>query len=157
MRDQLSRLNVGSGVTQSVLRVVVGVLLAWHGYRKFADGLDGFEGFLSFLELPAPGILAVVVALLELVGGIMLALGLATRLISLLFVVQFGLIVLWVKLIKLDSVLLAGTEQPALEIDLLILSATLFFLFAGPGAIAADRMLGLEAESERSDPVPVGA
>ncbi len=154
MRDQLSRLNMGSGVAQSVLRVVVGVLLAWHGYRKFADGLEGFEGFLDFLELPAPGLLAVLVALLELVGGIMLALGLLTRVVSLLFVVEFAIIVLWVKLNKLDAVLLAGTDQPALEVDLLNLSSALFFVFAGPGAIAVDKMFGLEAEAERSERIP---
>lgn len=157
MRDQLSRLNMGSGAAQSALRVVVGVLLAWHGYRKFADGLDGFEGFLSFLELPAPGLLAIVVALLELVGGIMLALGLLTRLVSLAFVVEFALIVVWVKLIKLEPVLLAGTDQPALEIDLLNLASALFFLFAGPGSIAADTMFGVEAAADRSEQVPVTA
>lgn len=145
MQAASARLNRGGGLATSALRVVVGVLVAWHGYRKFADGLDGFEGFLTFLDLPAPAALAVVVALLELLGGILLALGLATRPVAALLVVHFALIVVWVKLVKLDSVLLVGGEQPGLELDLLYLASSAFFLTTGPGPIAADRLLGLEA------------
>lgn len=148
MNGLLSRLNLGAGPMASVLRVVTGVLLAWHGYRKFADGLDGFEGFLEFLELPAPGLLAVVVALLELVGGILLALGLGTRAISALFVVHFALIVFWVKLGKLDPVLLVGGESPGLELDIIYLSLAAFFVTNGGGPLSADAMLGLERVEE---------
>ncbi len=148
MKTILSRLDIGAGYAASALRIATGVLLAWHGYRKFADGLDGFEGFLSFLELPAPGFLAVVVALLELVGGIMLALGLLTRPVAALFVVQFALIFVWVKLIKLDPVFLVGGEQPGVELDLIYLFTSLFFVAGGPGTIAADHILGLEGGQE---------
>ncbi len=144
MQAMLSRLDVGSGVAMSALRVVTGALLAWHGYRKFTDGLDGFEGFLQFLELPAPGFLAVVVALVELLGGIALMLGLLTRPVAAILVVHFALILFWVKLVKLDPVLLVGGEQPGVELDILYLAASTFFLAAGPGPIALDRMLGLE-------------
>ena len=137
--------------------MVVGVLLAWHGYRKFADGLDGFEGFLDFLELPAPAFLAVVVALLELVGGALLAVGLFTRPVSLLFVVHFALIFVWVKLIKLDPVFLVGGEQPGVELDLLYLSTSAFFLSAGPGPISVDAMSGIEPAVEQPEQVPVPA
>lgn len=138
----------------SLLRVVTGVLLAWHGYRKFADGLDGFEGFLSFLELPAPATLAVVVAVLELVGGILLAVGLLTRPVALLFVLEFAFIIVWVKLNKLDSVLLLGTESPAVELDMLYLSLNALFLTAGPGPLSADQMTGLEAEQAGLEAAP---
>ncbi|MGI9596919.1 MAG: DoxX family protein [Acidimicrobiales bacterium] len=150
MNNVLSRLDLGAGYATSALRIGVGVLLAWHGYRKFADGLDGLEGFLSFLDLPAPGFLAVVVALLELVGGILLALGLFTRPVAALFVIHFGLIFVWVKLIKLDPVFLVGGEQPGVELDLIYLLTSAFFLIGGPGQIAVDRVLGLETSTERS-------
>lgn len=156
MRDLITRLSMGTGVATSALRVVVGVLLAWHGYRKFDDGLDGFEGFLEFLELPAPALLAVVVALLELVGGALLALGLFTRPVSLLFVIHFALIFVWVKLIKLDPVFLVGGEQPGVELDLLYLTSAAFFLAAGPGPLSVDAMMGLEpAAEELPERVPV--
>ena len=158
MNSIFGRLGAVQGPAMSLLRVVTGVLLAWHGYRKFADGLDGFEGFLSFLELPAPAALAFIVALLELVGGILLAVGLLTRPVAALFVVHFGLIFLWVKLNKLDSVLLVGTEAPGVELDLLYLTLNAFFLTAGPGPLSADRIAGLEREAadERGPGVAVG-
>ncbi len=156
MHDLVARLTLGSGLARSLMRIAVGVLLAWHGYRKFADGLDGFEGFLTFLELPAPGFLAVVVALLELVGGIALAIGLLTRPIAALFVVHFALIFVWVKLIKLDPVFLVGGEQPGVELDLIYLVTAVFFLVAGPGPVSADAMLGLEpAAAEETERVAV--
>ena len=149
MRSILGRLDIGAGVAMSALRVATGVLVAWHGYRKFADGLDGFEGFLTFLELPAPAVLAVVVPIVELGGGILLALGLFTRPVAAIFVVHFALIFVWVKLVKLDPVLLVDSEQPGVELDLMYLFSALFFTAAGPGTIAADRVLGLE-NSERT-------
>ncbi len=152
MNSLFGRLGAASGMTMSLLRIVTGVMLAWHGYRKFADGLDGFESFLSFLELPAPAALAFLVAGLELVGGILLALGLLTRPVALLFVAEFALIFLWVKLNKLDSVLLLGTEAPAVELDLLYLSLNALFLTAGPGPLSVDRMAGLEAADAADDP-----
>jgi uncharacterized membrane protein YphA (DoxX/SURF4 family) len=155
MNELISRLNVGRDAAQAVLRVVVGLLLAWHGYRKFADGLDGFEGFLSFLEMPAPGLLAVVVAVLELVGGILLALGLLTRPVSALLVVLFALITFWVKLGKLDAVLLVGGESPGIELDLLFLASSLYFFVGGPGALSVDSVAGLEPTVERREEVAV--
>ncbi len=157
MKDLLSRLDVSAGGATSALRVAVGVLLAWHGYRKFADGLDGFEGFLMFLDLPAPGLLALVVAALELVGGILLALGLFTRPVAALFVIQFALIFIWVKLVKLDPVFLDGGEQPGVELDLLYLLTSAFFLAGGPGPISADAVLGLEPDAAKSGQVSIRA
>lgn len=156
MNDFVTRLTLGSGVAQSLMRFTVGVLLAWHGYRKFADGLEGFEGFLSFLELPAPSALAVLVALVELLGGLALAIGLLTRPLSALFIAHFALIILWVKLAKLDSVLLVGGDGPGIELDLLYLVTAAYFLTAGPGPVSVDAMMGLESKATESDRVPAG-
>ncbi len=155
MNDLIARLRMGTGVASSLLRVVVGVLLAWHGYRKFADGLDGFEGFLSFLELPAPGLLAVVVALVELLGGIALALGIVTRPVAAIVVIHFALIIIWVKLVKLDSVLLVGGESPGVELDLLYLATAAYYLVAGPGPLSVDAMLGIEPAVDVDERIPV--
>ena len=150
MTDLFARLSSGTGPAISLLRVVVGVMLAWHGYRKFADGLDGFEGFLDFLGLPAVGLLAFVVAALELVGGILLAVGLGTRPVAALFIIHFALIFFWVKLVKLEPVLLVGGESPGVELDLIYLTSAVFFLVVGPGPVSLDRILGLEGDRVES-------
>jgi putative oxidoreductase len=155
MNELIARLNLGRDAVTAVLRVVVGLLLAWHGYRKFADGLDGFEGFLSFLELPAPGLLSIVVAVLELVGGLLLAIGLLTRPVAALLVIQFALITVWVKLVKLDAVLLVGGDSPGIELDLIYLASALYFLVAGPGPFSVDSMIGVEPSVQRRDEVAI--
>lgn len=62
-----------------VFRVIVGLLLAWHGASKF--GLLGstmtISGFAGFAGVPVW--LGGLAALIELVGGLFIALGLWTR------------------------------------------------------------------------------
>jgi len=69
-----------------VFRVIVGIVLAIHGYGKlFAQpGIAGFTGMLSGMGLPAAGFFAVLVGLIEFVGGICIAVGLFTRLAAIL-------------------------------------------------------------------------
>lgn len=69
-----------SPFTWPMVRVTAGLLLIPHGYAKlFGGGLEGTAGFMDSLGL-APGLFwAWVVALLEFVGGIMLAAGFLTR------------------------------------------------------------------------------
>jgi len=64
----------------TVLRVVVGAVFLIHGCQKlFIFGFHGVAGFLGPLGVPAPGVAAVVLTLVEFVGGALLVLGLFTR------------------------------------------------------------------------------
>jgi putative oxidoreductase len=62
-----------------IFRVIVGLVFSIHGAQKFGllggPGLMGFAGFAGI-----PVWLAAIVASIELVGGILIALGLLTRL-----------------------------------------------------------------------------
>src|SRR5579872_6779320 len=65
----------------AVLRIVVGIVFLAHGYQKvFKYGFHGVEGMLGHLGIPAPAVAAIVVMIVEFVGGILLVTGLATRL-----------------------------------------------------------------------------
>src|SRR5207253_9859803 len=64
----------------TVLRVVVGAVFLIHGCQKlFVFGFHGVAGFLGPLGVPAPAVGAVVLTLVEFVGGALLGLGLFTR------------------------------------------------------------------------------
>lgn len=63
------------------LRIVVGVTFLLHGLDKLGD-VSGTEQFFASLAIPAPGLLALFVAVAETVGGLLLIAGLATRLAS---------------------------------------------------------------------------
>ncbi len=68
----------GWGLT--VLRVVVGFVFAMHGYQKLTQyGVDGTSQFLASLGLPIPSFMAILLITAELIGGIMLILGIMVR------------------------------------------------------------------------------
>ena len=111
-----------------IVRITTGALFAVHGYQKFAGGIGGVVSFFSKLGVPAPGVLAPFVAGLELVGGILLILGVATRWISLLFACEM--------LVTTVFVQIPAKGWNGADLDRMLLAATLLFILAGPGAWA---------------------
>jgi putative oxidoreductase len=66
------------------LRVPLAATFIAHGYQKiFVMGVGNFAPMLEQLGVPAPSIMAWVVALAEFAGGVAIALGLFTRLAAL--------------------------------------------------------------------------
>lgn len=133
-----------------VARVIVGVVMTAHGLQKLLGGPANFGGFLSQLGVPAPTLTAFVVTLVELVGGILLILGLFSRLAALLLTIDLTVAVL---LVKLGVGLIAPADQPGAgyELDLALIAGFLVVLFAGPGPVSIDRILGLDdATSDRT-------
>jgi putative oxidoreductase len=72
-----------------IIRVVIGVVFVLHGSQKVfgwfgGQGLDGFANYLSAMNVPA--FLSYLAACMELFGGIMIVLGIATEIASLVLV-----------------------------------------------------------------------
>jgi putative oxidoreductase len=66
------------------IRLTLGIIFVVYGAQKLfgvwgGPGLDGFSGMLSGLGIPAAGIMAIVVAIVELAGGLALIAGFGTR------------------------------------------------------------------------------
>ena len=139
-------------VAPFVIRGVAGVVFAYHGWQKLQRGVAGFGGFLDSLGVPFPGPMARVVVALELVGGIMLVAGLLTRVIALLVAVQMVFTTL---LVKVDVGLIAPMGGGAgAELDVLLWAIAVALVLLGPGVLAIDRVLGIEARPVRTSPVP---
>ena len=135
----LAQFHQFAGYAPTVLRVMLGIVFAAHGWQKLTQtGPANFAGFLTSLNLPAPDILAWIVTLLELVGGILLILGLATRLVALLFAVEMVGTTL---LVKADVGFIA--QSAGAELDLRLMAGALAILLLGPGRLALDNRLGL--------------
>jgi putative oxidoreductase len=117
-----------------VLRLAVGVVMAFHGWDKIGD-VEGFAGFVDSLGIPAPTLMAYVVTYLELFGGIALILGLATRYVSALFAIEM---VFTIALVKIDVGLIAAEGGAGAELDLLILAIALSLLLTGAGSWSVD-------------------
>ncbi|WP_217184893.1 DoxX family protein [Streptomyces sp. AC495_CC817] len=72
-----------------VLRVVVGLIFAAHGAQKiFEYTLPGTIGSFADMGVPLPEIAAPFVAFVELIGGVLLALGLFTRPVGILLTID---------------------------------------------------------------------
>ncbi len=62
------------------LRVLMGLGIAWHGYGKaFGGWMAKFAQGVAEMGLPLPEVFAWAAALSELLGGLLIALGLGTR------------------------------------------------------------------------------
>jgi len=107
------------------LRSAVGVIFIVHGIAKFNPG---FSNFLSNIGLPPE--MQIPIALAELVAGILVIIGVLSRLsVSLLSIISLGAI-FHVK--GAQSLIGDG----GIELDLILLASFLVIMIAGPGRIS---------------------
>jgi putative oxidoreductase len=136
-----------------VLRLGVGLVFVVHGWQKLTGGPSAFGGMLSGLGVGAPEVFAWLVTIAELVGGLLLLVGLLTRLATLpLIATMIGAIVL----VKVDLGIIApeGAMIPGAELDIALLAGLTALLLLGPGRLSVDHAVGIEhggvRESERT-------
>ena len=134
------------------VRAAFGPALAYHGWQKLDRGTGQFADFVGSLEVFGVGLpeaTGYFVVWLELAGGVLLTLGLLTRVVALLTAVQFLMIPFVVK----SQVGLIGTERTGFEIDLFI-AAAVALVVLGPGRASVDHLLGIEGERPDREATP---
>lgn len=138
----------------AVLRLVTGIVFFAHGWKKFfVDGVGGFTAYLGQLGIPAPGFFGPVVASVELLGGLLLIVGLFTRWAAIPLAITMLVAAVTVHA-KNGFFLPAGFEYT------LVLFATTTGLFLeGPGAFSADNLLAARAKRTPAagEPTPAQA
>lgn len=120
----------------TVLRVVIGVIFLMHGWQKLTVfGVKGVTGMFANLGIPLPNVFAIIVIAVELGGGAMLIIGLATRWVALLNAIDMVVAILLVHLRN-------GFFSPkGIEHPLSLLAATLCLVLAGAGAGSVDEVI----------------
>jgi putative oxidoreductase len=121
-----------------ILRVVLGLVLAFNGWAKWSGGIDGVAGFFASQGIPAATFFAWVVTLVELIGGILLILGALTQIVSILVAIDMFFAII---LVKMDGGFLAESGAINFQLELLILAAALCLVLAGPGAWSVDEVV----------------
>jgi putative oxidoreductase len=121
----------------TLLRVIVGVTFAAHGAQKLASfGIGGTAGFLGSLGVPMANVMAPVLIATELVGGLLLVLGLLTRYVSI--PLMFTMVVA-IATVHLQHGFFAPQGY---EFPLLLGVGTLTLALQGAGVFALDNLIG---------------
>lgn len=132
---------MGNGSNQSwgitVLRVVVGIVFLAHGWQKlFGFGFHGVAGFFAGAGIPLPLVSAVIVTLVEFLGGAALVLGLLTR-----WAAAFNGFDMLVAVLAVHLKNGFFDPQHGVEFPLTLLAACIALATLGPGAASVDGAL----------------
>lgn len=121
----------------TILRVVAGFIFAAHGWQKFNQfTIAGTQASFAKAGVPAPEIAAPVIATLELVGGIALIVGVLARIFAALLIPDMlGAIVL----VHAPAGIFAS--EGGYELVLILATAALVVVLAGPGRFSVDHAL----------------
>ncbi len=118
----------------TVLRIVVGIVFFAHGYQKlFKLGFHGVAAIFAHSGIPLPLVCAVIVTLVEFVGGLLLIAGIATRVAAGLNAVDMLVAILAVHM-KHGFFAPMGFEFP-----LTLLAACICLVLAGGGCWSLKR------------------
>lgn len=134
------------GSLQSPLLLAIRLYWGWQfaqdGWGKLTH-LSRVAGFFASLNLPAPATTALFVALLEFVGGILFAVGIASRLVSLILFVNMTVAYLSVPDDRVNfSHIFSSPSDFYGATPYTYWFAALLILVLGPGLIAIDTWVG---------------
>jgi putative oxidoreductase len=122
-------------------RVGIGLCFVVHALGKLgivgSGTIEGFAGWLEQLGLPMPGVQARIAMASELAGGLLLALGLATRPACLVLIITMlvaGIVG------HRGAGYLITNDPPGAEYTINLAVVCLMFLLIGPGAISLDAL-----------------
>ncbi len=127
--------------------LLLAIRLYW-GWQYAQDGwgklthLEKVTDFFTSLSLPAPHLTALCVALVELIGGILFALGIASRLTSLVLFVNMTMAYLSVPDDRVNFFhIFSNPEDFYNATPYTYWFAALLILILGPGRLAADTLI----------------
>jgi putative oxidoreductase len=113
-----------------ILRLGLGLIFFTHGYPKLAHSGSGMQGF--FIQHGLPGYFVFVSGVLEVFGGVLLALGLFTRGAALLLAIEMG-VAIW-KVHSSGGYLAVHNY----EFPLAVLAASFALATVGAGMVSLD-------------------
>lgn len=148
-REQLSATAARLGPT--IVRLALGIPMVISGAGKVFGvgpkpmGLSGFAGFLTSLSVPFPSVAAWSVGLVELVGGLLLLVGLAVRVTGALIAIDMLVATVLYHLPNGYPVTSGG-----IELTLTLALIALALVVSGPGALSIERAL-FDQEDHPSD------
>ena len=130
----------------TALRIVVGGVMAAHGFQKLMDPSHSVQGFTQ-MGLPAPEFMVYLAIAGELLGGLGLVVGLLTPIAAFGVACTMLVAVGWVHLKNGLFAANGGFEYP-----LILLMCALWFMAAGAGPYSLDALIRAARGSGRAEP-----
>ena len=122
----------------AILRIVLGIAMLVHGWSKLSGGVDNVAGFFGGqLGIPAPQLMAWVVTIVELVGGILLVVGFLTQIVGILIALDMLGAILFAYLLR-GAPIIIESGAISWEKEAVFAAAALCIALAGPGAWSVD-------------------
>lgn len=114
----------------TLVRIIVGGIIISFSFEMFdPENMKGYTEWLDKVNMPAPSLMAYVGKVAELVGGVLLVLGLFTRLASIPLIITMFVI----------NFIMSNGDLRNTSFLLLLLFAV--FLFAGGGKYSLDEVI----------------
>lgn len=125
-----------TGIALALLRAVLGIIFVAHGGQKlFVFGVDGVAAGFAQMGVPMAGATAMIVSLIEFLGGLAILAGLGTRIAA-------GLVVFVMAGAIAFAHLPQGFFNPGgVEFPLMLMTAALTLVVAGSGAFSLDAQI----------------
>jgi putative oxidoreductase len=122
-----------------LIRMAVGFVFLVAGSRKLLD-IDGGVGFFGSIGIPMPEIMFPFVAVMEVLCGLLVLIGLLTRLAAIPLAIIMVVAILTTKLPQLSDGV--GDFLNASRLDVAMLLCAIYLIGEGAGAWSADAQLG---------------
>jgi uncharacterized membrane protein YphA (DoxX/SURF4 family) len=128
-----------------LIRLLAGGVFFLEGIKKFLFPEQWGAGRFTHIGIPAPSILAPFVGVVEIACGLLLLLGLLTRLASVPLIIDISVAIATT---KLPILLRAGfwPMEAEARTDYSMLLGLIFLLIAGPGPLSIDARLQTRAQ-----------
>lgn len=118
---------IGNGFAHVMLRITLGLIFVAHGNFKLSWGMDQLAGWLGLQGFPLPDVLAPLLTSVELLGGLLLMIGVGTRYIAALFSIILLVAIFKVKL----AIGFIAANATGYELDVILVVVSLFVALTG--------------------------
>jgi putative oxidoreductase len=131
--------------------LVIGFGFVYHGFPKLfsSTGHQGFVGMLQMMGVPAPGLMAWLVGIVELVGGLALLVGALVQLAAIPLIIDMLVAMFAVHLpqgfnfMNIVGMTDTGPQfgMPGYEVNLLYIAGLVTLMLGGAGALSVEERM----------------
>ena len=153
MASNITMMSPRAPAAVLLIRLAVGGVFLFEGIQKFLFPMEMGPGLFAKLGIPAPGLLAPLTGLIEVVCGALLIVGFLTRLatVPLIITMLIAIISLGGRIYKASGFWAMAHET---RTDYAMLLACLFLLAVGAGPISIDRTLRTDIVEKQMETSP---